>query len=141
MIYPKYEKALPSLGVNRKIKKQWQTLPEMYQGLSLLYFPLIAMAEKVSFLLCNWGFHAIAHSDALAMAYNNFLLEVGLHDNPFVWSSSDFEQMSTKSTWFQNLMLLVDAFNASILIWEEDLVKSIRNDDRSLMLEIYWLGY
>jgi hypothetical protein len=25
-----YEKALPLLGVNRKIKKEWRTLPEMY---------------------------------------------------------------------------------------------------------------
>jgi hypothetical protein len=75
MIQCIYAKALPSLGANRKIKKQWRTLPEMYQDLSLPNFPLIALAEKVSFLLHNWGFKRIAHSDALAMTYDNFLLK------------------------------------------------------------------
>jgi hypothetical protein len=39
MIQWVYKKALPSLGVNRKIKKKWRTLPEMYQGLTLPNFP------------------------------------------------------------------------------------------------------
>ena len=48
-----YEKALPFLGVNRKIKCEWRTLPEMYQGLGLPNFPLIALSSKISFLLGN----------------------------------------------------------------------------------------
>jgi hypothetical protein len=108
-------------------------LPEMYQGLSLSNFLLIALAEKVSFLLCNWGFKGIAHSDALAMAYDNFLLEMGLCGTPFAWSYSDFGHLSTKSTWFQNLWLLADTYKASILIREEDLTKGIREDDGPLM--------
>jgi hypothetical protein len=86
----------------------------MYQGLSLLNFPLIALAKKVLFLLCNWGFNGIAHSDTLAMAYNNFLLKVGLYNNPFAWSYSDFRQLSTKITWFQNLWLLVETFKGDL---------------------------
>jgi hypothetical protein len=69
-----YKKTLPFLGVNCKIKKEWRTLTEIYQGLSLPNFPLVALAEKVSFLLENWGFQGQAHSNALAMAYENFLL-------------------------------------------------------------------
>jgi hypothetical protein len=68
-----YEKALPLLGVSCKIKKEWKSLPEMYQGLALPNFHLVALLEKVSFLLGNWGFFGQAHSDALAMAYYNFL--------------------------------------------------------------------
>ncbi len=52
-----YKKALPFLGVNRKIKRKWWTLPEMYQGLGLPNFPSIALLSKVSFLLGKWGFH------------------------------------------------------------------------------------
>jgi hypothetical protein len=47
------EKALPFLGVNCKMKKEWRTLLEMYQGFSLPNLPLVALAEKVSFLLGN----------------------------------------------------------------------------------------
>jgi hypothetical protein len=30
-----YAKALPFLGVNGNIKKEWKTLPEKYQGLGM----------------------------------------------------------------------------------------------------------
>jgi hypothetical protein len=42
-----YAEALPSLGMNRNIKKEWRTLSEMYQGLSLPNFPCIALADKI----------------------------------------------------------------------------------------------
>ncbi len=45
---------------------------------------LLALSEKILFLLGNWGFPVQAHSNALAMAYDNFLLEAGymvLHCN------------------------------------------------------------
>jgi hypothetical protein len=82
MIQQIYAKVLLSLGMHRNIKKECWPLPEMYQGLSLPNFPLIPLADKILFLLCNWGFHWLAHSDALAMAYDDFLIEVGLYSNP-----------------------------------------------------------
>jgi hypothetical protein len=78
-----YEKASPFLGVNCKIKHQWRTLPEMYQGLGLPNFPLIALSSKISFLLGNGGLHGQAHSDCMTMAFKNFLVEVGLYGSPF----------------------------------------------------------
>jgi hypothetical protein len=83
MIQRVYAKALPYLGVNCNIKKERRTLPERYQGLALPKFPLIALSEKISFLLKNWGFHGQAQSDGLALAYDNFLMEVGLYENRF----------------------------------------------------------
>jgi hypothetical protein len=100
-----YERVLPFLGVNCKIKKEWRTLPKMYQGLALLNFPLVALSAKISFLLENWGFSGRAHSDALAMAYENFMVEVGHYDIPFSWSYADFGHLSMKETWLQNLWL------------------------------------
>jgi hypothetical protein len=77
-----YKKALPFLGVSCKINQEWRTLPEMYQGLALSNFPLVALAKKVSFLLGNWGFLGQVPSDVLAMAYKNFVMEVGLYGCP-----------------------------------------------------------
>jgi hypothetical protein len=38
-----YAKALPFLRINCKIKKEWRTLPETYQGLALPNLPLVAL--------------------------------------------------------------------------------------------------
>jgi hypothetical protein len=136
-----YEKALPLLGVNRKIKKEWRMLPEMYQGLAFSNFPLIALAEKISFILGNWGFQGLAHSDAMAMAYKNFIIEVGLYDNPFMWSYADYGKLSLDATWFQNLWLLASTYEVTIIVRDKDLMQGIREHDRSLMSEFFRLGY
>ena len=81
-----YKKALPFLGVNCEIKRKWQTLPEMYQGLGLPNFLLVALSSKISFLLGNWGFHGQAHNNCLVMAFDSFLVEVGLYGSPLDWS-------------------------------------------------------
>ena len=109
-----YAKALLFLGVICKIKKEWHTLQEQYLGLSLPNFPLVALAEKVSFLMENWEFWDQAHSDSLAMAYENFLLEVGMYGSPLAWSYREFGNLSTGYTWFKNLWQLVDMFQANL---------------------------
>jgi hypothetical protein len=75
----------------------------MYQGFALTNLPLVALADKITILLGNWGFYGQAHSSALAMAYDNFLIEVRLFGSPLHWSYEDFGHLSTESTWFQNL--------------------------------------
>jgi hypothetical protein len=136
-----YEKALLLLGVNRKIKTEWRTLPEMYQGLALPNFPLIAFAEKIYFLLGNWGFQGLAHSDAMAMACENFIIEVGLYDNPLTWSYSDYRKLSLEATWFQNLWLLANMYEVIITVCDEDLMQGVCKHNRSLMSEFFCLGY
>ena len=110
-----YAAALPFMGVSSKIKKEWRTLPEMYQGLSLPNFPLVCLADKISFLLNNWGFHGHAHSDALAMAYENFLIEVVLYSSPLHWDFEEYGHLSTVSTWFHNLYF----FSEERVTWNE----------------------
>ncbi len=141
MIQRVYKKALPSLGVNRKIKKEWRKLPDMYQGLALPNFLLLALSEKVLFLLGNWGFYGQVHSYTLAMAYEDFLVKVGLYKTPLQWSYSDYGQLYTEATWFQNLWLLAFTFGASIIINEDDQVRGICENNQSLMSEFYHIGY
>ncbi len=142
MMYQRlYEKALPLLGVNRKIKKEWRTLPEKYQGPALPNFPLIALAEKISFILGSWDFQGLAHSDAMAMAYENFIIEVGLYDNPLMWSYADYGRLSLDATWFQNLWLFASTYVTTIIVRDKDLVQGIREHARSLMSEFFCLGY
>jgi hypothetical protein len=109
-----YAKALPFLGVNSNIKKEWRTLPEQYQGLGMPNILLAALAEKLSFLVSNWGFHGQAHSDSLVIAYDNFLMEVGLYESPLKWSYKEYGHLATDTTWFQNLWQLVHVFKVNI---------------------------
>jgi hypothetical protein len=136
-----YKKALPLLGVNCKIKREWRALPEKYQGLAMPNVPLVALAEKVSFLLGNWGFAGQAHSNALAMAFDNFLIQVGLYGSPLDWSYKDYGHLSTESTWLHNLWTLVHYFKASITFHEEDTVQGLRENNRSLMSDYFCVGY
>jgi hypothetical protein len=86
----------------------------MYQGLSVPNFPLVTLAEMVSFLLGNWGFHSQVPSDALAMAYENLLVEVGLYGIPLDWNYEDYGHLSTEATWFHNLWNLTHLLNTTL---------------------------
>jgi hypothetical protein len=103
-------------------------------------FSLVALSEKVSFLLGNWGFHGAAQSNGLALAYNNFLTEVGLYDNPLRWSYSEYGHLSTEATWFRNLWELLHNYEAELVIWKYDQVCGIWDGDQSLISEFFLVG-
>jgi hypothetical protein len=86
----------------------------MYQGLSLPNFPLVALTEKVSFVLQNWGFHSQAPSDALALVYEDLLVEVGLYSSPLDWNYKDNGHLPNEVTWFHKLWNLTHLFNATL---------------------------
>jgi hypothetical protein len=136
-----YAKVLPYLGVSCKIQREWRSLPEMYQGLALLNFPLIALSEKLLFLLDNWGLRGRAQSDALAMAYENFLVEYGLYGSPLNWNYKDYGHLATKDTWFRNLWELMDEFDASLTMQDVDQLLGAREDDGPLTAEFHRVGY
>jgi hypothetical protein len=136
-----YEKALPFLHVNCKIKQEWRTLPEQYQGLGMPIMPLLALLVKLSFLLSNWGFMGQAHSKALAMAYDDFLLEVGLYGSPLQWQYEEYGTLLTDATWFHNLWQLVSLCGAEVCFRSKDMITRIRENDCSLTAKFYQVGY
>jgi hypothetical protein len=75
------------------------------------------------------------------MAYENFLLEVGLYSDPLHWSFEDYGHLSTEATWFQNLWLLVQMFNVNLVIHKESQIQGVRKGNRPLMSEFFCLGY
>ncbi len=75
------------------------------------------------------------------MAYENFMVEVGLYNTPFSWSYEDYSHLSTKETWLQNLWLLMHTFKAKLVFHEEDQVTGLQEGDRPLMSEFFCMGY
>ncbi len=105
-----YERALPFLGVNCKIRWEWRTLPETYQGLGMPNMPLISLLEKISFLLGNWGFLGQAHSNTLLMAYEKNLSKLAytvLHCKEVTMTLDTCVRMPlgsrTYGYWFQSM--------------------------------------
>jgi hypothetical protein len=111
-----YYKALPLMGINGNIKKEWWSLPTMYQGLGLPSFLLVALSKKISFLQENWGSPGVAQSDTLSLAYDDFLMEVGLYGNPLSWLFTKYSCLATSATWFSNLWQLCHTFMATVSI-------------------------
>ena len=137
-----YFKSLPLMGINGNIKKEWQSLPTMYQGLGLPCFPLVALAKKISFLQENWGNTGVAQSDALSLAYDDFIMEVGLYGNPLSWEYINYGQLATQATWFSNLWQLCHTYQATVSINKSGRqITPICKNNRSIMSEFYCIGF
>jgi hypothetical protein len=63
------------------------------------------------------------------MAYNNFLIEVGLYGSPLQWSYEDFGHLLTESTWFWNLWQLVQLFKVDLSFRDEDRMHGVQEND------------
>ena len=70
------------------------------------------------------------------MAFNNFLVEVGLYGSPLDWSYEDFCHLATKSTWFHDFWNLVRTFAVDVSFRTDDLVHGVWENGRSLMLDV-----
>ncbi len=76
--------------------------------------PLLALLEKLSFLLGNWGFPGQAHGNALSITYKNLLIKVKLHGSPLQWNVDAYGHLATDTNWFLNLWLLVSTNEVDI---------------------------
>jgi hypothetical protein len=70
------------------------------------------------------------------MAFDNFLVEVGLYGSPFDWSYKVFGHLAMESTWFCDLWNLVHVFAADVSFCSEDLAHGVQENDRSLMSDL-----
>jgi hypothetical protein len=141
-IHSVYYKALPLMGISFNIKKEWCTLPAMYQGLGLPSFPLLALSWKISFLQSNWGAVGSAQSNSLSMAYDNFMIKVCLYGNPMTWDFTKYGKLATPLTWFSNLWRLCHRFLAMVVINKEgQTFTPIRKNDMSIMSKFYRIGF
>jgi hypothetical protein len=75
------------------------------------------------------------------MAYENFVMEVGLYDCPLDWNYNNFGHLATENSWFCNLWNLTHTFHATLIFQPEDQVHGARERDQPLMSEFFWVGY
>jgi hypothetical protein len=137
-----YYKALPLMGINGNLKKEWRSLPTMYQGLGLPSFPLVTLSKKISFLQGNWGSPGVAQSDALSLVYDDFLIEVGLYGNPLSWIFTNYGCLATLATWISNLWQLCHTFMATVSINNCCRhITPICKNNKSLISKFYRIGY
>jgi hypothetical protein len=90
---------------------------------------------------CHFGFFGQVHSNALVMVYNNFLVKEGLYGSPLDWSNDNYGNLTTKATWFHNLWILVQRFNAVLMFCAKDRVQGLWGNNHSLMSEFFQVGH
>ena len=131
---PVYFKCLPLLGVQSHIKLPWRTLPEVYQGIGLPNFGLHALAAKLQFIQCNWGFTDAA-SKGLSMGYESFIMNVGMYGNTLDLDYKSFSRLAVNGTWFKNVWELLHEFNVSATFSNDYQISPAWIGDSSLMGE------
>ncbi len=75
-------KLLPSLCVNRDIRKEYRMLPLRFQGLALLNPNIDVLSKKIHLLQSHWDTGSTL-GRMLYQAYQVFQVEVGLGGNIF----------------------------------------------------------
>ncbi len=83
----------------------------------------------------------MAHSNGLAMAHENFLMEVDLYGSPRRSGYADYGHLATEDTWFQNLWVLIDYFGMEVEIQDSNLIQGARMGDRSIVSKFFCLDY
>jgi hypothetical protein len=75
----------------------WRLIPEQYQGLGMANYALVSPASKLSFLQFNWGLKS-PHSNTLMMAYESFMIKVGLYGNTIDYDYKTHSMLATSNT-------------------------------------------
>ena len=135
-----YYKALPLLGVNRNIGTEWRTLPECYHGLGLPNFVSAALAVKIHFLQCTWELGDPA-GELGAIAYEAFIMEIGMYGNVFSLPYSEYEGLATDRTWWKNFWELLDHAGVDFSFASEHHLRPVREGDRAIMEVFVAMGF
>ncbi len=96
--------------MNCHIDLPWRLILEQYQGLGMANYALVSLASKLSSLQFNWGFES-PHSSALMMAYESFMVEVGIYGNTMDYDYKTLSMLTMSSSWFKTICELVWYFN------------------------------
>jgi hypothetical protein len=105
-----YFRCLLLLNMNCHIDLPWRLILEQYQGLGMANYALVSLASKLSSLQFNWGFES-PHSSALMMAYESFMVEVGIYGNTMDYDYKTLSMLTMSSSWFKTICELVWYFN------------------------------
>ena len=106
-------------------------LPKQFQGLGLPDFVVLALASKIFFLQCHWGFEG-ATAEMVMSTFETFMLEVGVYGNIF---SQDYEQyggLTTDNTWYKNFWQYCRHLNIEVRLHQKFMLAPAREGDRPL---------
>ena len=135
-----YFRALPFLGVNRCITKEWRMLPERFQGLGMPNFVVECLAAKIFFLQRHLGFDDAAGM-MMQQAWEAFLVEVGLYGDVLTLDFEAYGGLATDLTWFKTLWEYAARLRVGIYLAPDCQVQPVRQGDLSLMQSFRRVGF
>ena len=125
-----YFQALPFLGFNRNITKEYRTIPRDFQGIGLRHWSIEKLSKDLSVLIRHWQ-SSTTLGKALQFLFEAFLMEVGLDGNVFSRPFSQFQHLASHS-WFKILWQYASLYKLTIQFGTKFLLQPTRQGDISL---------
>ena len=92
-------KCLPSLKVNRCLRKEWRSLPLRFQGLAMPEVNIELLGRKIHLVQHHWGCRDVA-GKFLTHAYEALQVKTGIGGNIFDKDFKVYECLATHG-WFK----------------------------------------
>eukprot|EP00956_Cyclotella_meneghiniana_P035617 scaffold116441_cov45-Cyclotella_meneghiniana.AAC.1 len=126
-----YFQALPQLGFNQHITKEFRTLPSEYQGIGLRQWSIEKLGRDLAMLLRHWGSDSTLARSFQAL-YEAFQMEVGVNGNVLSRSYSELSHLATHS-WFKILWQYSSSYDVKILFHDRFHIQPTRERDISII--------
>ena len=93
---------LSFLGINRNVKREWQTIHRMFGGIGLFSFPVEQTIGMINMLVQHYG-AGTALAKKMTASIEALQLEIGCIGNPFIENYEELHLLATpgwaKSLW------------------------------------------
>ena len=126
-----YFRSLGKLRVNKNIRKEFRTLPKMYQGLGMFDLNIDSLGMRIFFLRRHWK-QPTPLGNLLQQAYEAFLMDVGLEGNVLARNYKILGKLAERC-WFKTLWSLCYEFDVVLRIHESNDIHLTRKNDKSIM--------
>ena len=105
-------KSLPSLRVNRNIRKEYRMMSEEYQGLGMFNINIDCLGKKISCAIRHWK-NPKTIGNMMFHAYEAFIIDLGFDKDIFGMNYDRFQFLSADS-WFKHLWCLAWRFRIDL---------------------------
>jgi hypothetical protein len=127
---------LPTLQVNRHIRKEFRTLPLCFQGLALPNPNIDVLSSKIHLIQEHWERPGSMIGKMLESAYLVFQTEVGVRGNVLTRSYKALGCLATHG-FFKNLWQLLLRYGVTFHLPSTTAISLLREDDQPLMDAIH----
>ena len=139
LLHPYIYKILPRMGCNRKIKKEWRTIPYEFLGVGLPNYSLEQLIAQTNLLLQHFSSGTLV-GNLMKNTYEQLQLEIGLGGCAFGQNWKHYQGLATDG-WMKSIWEGAAEHKVNITIDSKYSLKKQREGDSYLMELFFRQGY